>query len=137
MRSPLQVSFFLNWRNLEPSHAAHRIFFQVLSPLSCLPLDTLRDLYTFFKLWGPELHAVFWARPHQHWIQQDNNLFDWLVMLCLLHHRMGFALLVAKTHCSNSFYSAVAGQHPQILICRAVLQPLFSQFILVPGVTQF
>jgi len=30
-----------------------------------------------------------------------------------------------------------ASQHPQVPFCRAALQPLLSQFILVPGVTPF
>ena len=68
-----------------------------MSPAFCPPLDAFKDLHILLKLWCPDLHTVFKSRPHQHWIQQDHHLFCQLIMLCLMHPRMGFAVMSCGT----------------------------------------
>lgn len=71
--------------------------FQPIHQLYCPPLDVFKYLNTLFKFSGPEPCAVLKMRLCQHWIQWDNQT-AWLIILCLIHHRMRFACLAVRAH---------------------------------------
>ena len=105
-----------------------------LSPALLPPLDTFEYLNTLLNLWGPELHSVLKVRPHQHWTERDNHLF------C----PPGSAVFDAPRDavwppgCQGTLLAPIepaVDQPPQLPFCRAALQPLLAQLIIVPTVT--
>lgn len=59
-------------------------------------LDTFKNFHVLVKLWGPELPTGPKVRLNQCWIQQNNHHFE---QLCLMHPRLGFALLATRVPC--------------------------------------
>jgi len=108
--------------------------FQPFHQLCCPPLDIFKYLTNVLKLWGPELHTVLKMRPHKCWMQQDNHLF-WLAGYAVFDAPKG---AVCSLSCQGTLLTHIkpaVNQHPQIPFCRAVLQPIISQFIPMPSTT--
>ena len=109
--------------------------FQPSHQVCCPFLNAFRDLHILLELWGPELHTVLKVRLHQGWTQRDDTL-SWLVGCAVFDAPQDTE--VCPPGCQGTTLAAVepaVDQHPQIPFCRVALQPLLSQFILLPGIT--
>lgn len=72
--------------------------FQPFHQLCCPLLDAFKDLHIVLKSWAPELLTVLKVRLHNIEYRRIITSFDQLVMPCLMHPRMEFALLAVWAH---------------------------------------
>jgi len=108
--------------------------FQLFHQVWCPPLDAFKHVNILLQLWGPELFTALKVRPHQCWIQWDNHLF-WTAGYAVFDASQDLDCPLGCQGTLLSHMNPAVNQHSQTPFCRAGLQPLVSQFILVTGVT--
>lgn len=88
----------------KPSSSAAGCAFQLFHSFCCLPVVALKSLH-IRKLWGSKMLTGLEVRPHQCWLQQDNHLFEQLMVLGWMHPGMEFGLWAAKAHTAGSHWA--------------------------------
>ncbi|KAK4813813.1 hypothetical protein QYF61_026417 [Mycteria americana] len=110
-----------------------RLLLQTLHQLRCPSLDTLQYLNIPLVVGGPKLNTAFEVRPHQCRVQGHNHfpspaghaIFDTGQDAIGFLGRLG--TLLAHTQ-------VAVNQHPQVFLCQAAFQPLFSKPVVLHGV---
>ncbi|KAK4819936.1 hypothetical protein QYF61_015557 [Mycteria americana] len=106
---------------------------QTLHQLRCPSLNTLQPLNVSLVMRGPKLNTVFEVRPHQCRVQGGNRfpspaghtIFDTSQDAIGLLGHLGTLL---------AHIQPAVDQHPQVLLCQAAFQPLFSKPVALHGV---
>ncbi|KAK4832711.1 hypothetical protein QYF61_025172 [Mycteria americana] len=110
-----------------------RLLLQTLHQLRCPSLDMLQHLNVSLVVRGPKLNTVFEVRPHQCRVQGHDHfpgpaghaIFDTSQDAIGFLGRLGTLL---------AHIQAAVNQHPQVLLCQAAFQPLFSKPVALHGV---
>ncbi|KAK4825636.1 hypothetical protein QYF61_001421 [Mycteria americana] len=116
-----------------PQPLLRRLVLQTLHQLHCPSLDTLQHLNVSLGVGGPKLNTGFKVRPHQCRVQGHDHfpspaghaIFD------TSQDAIGF---LGHLGTLLAHIQAAVNKHPQVLFCRAALQPLFPKPVALHGV---
>ncbi|KAK4830422.1 hypothetical protein QYF61_011046 [Mycteria americana] len=110
-----------------------RLLLQTLHQLRCPSLYALQYLNIPLVVGGPKLNTVFEVRPHQCRVQGHNHFPSPAghTIPDTSQDAIGF---LGHLGTLLAHIQAAVNQHPQVLLCQAAFQPLFSKPVALHGV---
>ncbi|KAK4829966.1 hypothetical protein QYF61_008097 [Mycteria americana] len=110
-----------------------RLVLQTLHQLRCPSLDTLQHLNVSLVVGGPKLNTGFEVRPHQCRVQGHDH-FPSPAGHTVSDTSQDAVGLLGHLGTLLAHIQPAVNQHPQVLLCLAVFQPLFPKPVALHGV---